>query len=258
MLNSKKLKPIKWNMIIVNSIIFLVVFFSLFAIIRSALTPKLADRICGITYFIITITLLIFWFRTKLVLILPGMLMNLMITIHFFTHIEIVVILINILLLASICYMLYVHYKHISIYRKILELSAHTITDTKNGYTPRSYPVGEITFSKGELFGFAEYLKKQLIAVPFVEDSSVVLVLAEDWFGYQYDLHGGYNKVTRIVFNYEGSVTATISRAEYSKYKQALTFDQLCASLGNVFIEFLQHFQQGENNKIHETILKTK
>jgi hypothetical protein len=254
MVNSNKLKPINWIKIIVNSVLALVIFFSFFAIIRAAVTPIMADKISGVIYLVITIILLVSWLRTKLILIIPSMLMNLFIAVHFFTQIRIAIILINVILFLMMCYMLYVHFKYNSIHRKILELAAYTVSDTKNGFTLRSYPVGKTVFSQGELFGFAEYLKKHHIVVPCEETNAMVFILAEDWFGYLYDVHRGYEKVTRIVFRYDGSVTISIAKSDYSKYKETLTFDQLCASLGYLFIEFFEHFKKGDNTKIIDKI----
>jgi len=255
---SSKLKPIKLSMIIINSILFVVIFFSIFAVIRAVLSEPVADKISGMIYIVFAGGLLFFWFRTKSILLLPGMLMNLSVAIHFFFHIRTILIVINVLLLIIMIHLLYVHLKHNSIHRKLLELAASTVTDTKNGYTSRSYPVGKIDFSKGELFGFAEYLKKQLIAVSQQEGNTVVFVLAEDWYAYLLDLRKDDDEVTRIVFNYDGGVSASIAKTDYSKYKEALTFDQLCDSLGNVFMEFLHHFKNGDQGIILERILKNK
>ena len=245
-----KLKPIEWSKITINSILSVVTFFAAFAVIRAVTTETTADRISGIIYTVITAILLISWFRTRAVIILPGMLMNLVIAVYFFTHARTAAILINVILLIIAIYMLYVHLKHHSIYRKILELAAGAVTNAENGFTQRSYPAGKTTYSKGELLGFAEFLKKRLIAVPFFENNAVVFVLAEDWFGYLLNLHQGYEKVTRITFDYDGNVSTFVARSDYSKYKEALTFDQLCASFGRVFTDFLQDFRNGELDKI--------
>jgi len=254
MQNSSKLKPITWSIIIINSIIAIVIFFSIFALVRAVLTENMADKISGVIYLVISIILLISWLKTKTILLIPGMLMNLSIAMHFFFHIRTLTILINVILLLIMCYLLFVHFKHHSIYRNIFELTAKAVNETKNGYTQRSYPVGSFNFSKGELFGFAEYLKKQLIVVHYEESNAIVFVLAEDWFGYLFNLHGGYKNVTRIVFNHDGNVSTSIVKTDYSKYKEALTFNQLCDSLGNLFIEFMQHFQKGDLAKIMEKI----
>ena len=69
-----------------------------------------------------------------------------------------------------------------------------------------------------------------------------------------YEIHGSYSDETRVIFQYDGHVSAHITEKDYKKYQQELTFDQLCASLGNLFIDFLYFFNNGESNKIVEIL----
>ena len=62
---SAKLKPVKWSMIVINSILGVVGFFTLFAIIRAVTTEIVADRISAVMYIIIVVVLLVIWFKTK-------------------------------------------------------------------------------------------------------------------------------------------------------------------------------------------------
>lgn len=41
-----------------------------------------------------------------------------------------------------------------------------------------------------------------------------------------------------------------ISHRDYLNFKEALSFDQLCASLGNLFIEFIETYLRGEGVRI--------
>ncbi len=63
-------------------------------------------------------------------------------------------------------------------------------------------------------------------------------------------VHGTYLDDTRINFAFGGNVSANISEKDYKKYKNELTFDQLCHSMGNLFIEFFDYFKSGESSKI--------
>ena len=247
---SAKLKPVKWSMILINSILFVVGFFTLFAIMRAVTTEIVADRISAVMYIIIVVVLLLGWFKTKSILLLPGILMNLMIAVYFFTGARTTAITINVVLLIIAAYMIYAQLKHHSRIRKLFELAAGTIVEAKDGYTERAYPVGTADYSKGELMGFAAYLKKNYIAAPIQESTGLVLILADEWFGYLLDLHKNYDHSTKIIFGYDGNVSTFISKSDYTKYKQALTFDQLCASLGGVFMEFMQQYKSGELDKI--------
>lgn len=67
-------------------------------------------------------------------------------------------------------------------------------------------------------------------------------------------MHGHYSDDTRIVFQFDGSVSAIISERDYKKYREEWSFDQLCASIGNLFIEFLELFKNGEGERILERI----
>lgn len=245
-------------MIVINSILFVGGFFTVFAIVRAAATEETADQICGILYTLITCVLLVSWFRTKAVVILPGLLMNLTVAVYFYTHARVLAIVVNLILLLIGGYILTHHLRHHSIYRKLLELAAGTVDSTLDGYTQRSYPAGKADFSKGELLGFAGFLKKHLIAVPVIGNESIVFLLPEDWFGYLLDIKKDDDKVTRITCGYNGNVSVSIARNDYEKFKQTLTFDQLCDSLGNLFKDFLDQYKAGESGRILDSINSLK
>ena len=55
---------------------------------------------------------------------------------------------------------------------------------------------------------------------------------------------------TWIAFDYDGNVTVNIAQSDYLNYQEDLSFDQLCTSLGNVFIDFLDLFSNGKGVRI--------
>ncbi len=135
-------------------------------------------------------------------------------------------------------------------YREILELAASPVDESANGYTPRAFPVGKTEYTKEELMGFTKFLIKHVIAYPFVEDKRAVLVVPENMFAYMLLLKRRYQKDTHVTFDFEGNVSVTIAKKDYQRYKEEFTFDQLCASLGNLFIEFLKLYRQGKSKDI--------
>ena len=254
MKQTSKLKPINLGRsIVIGSIVF-VVFFSVFAIIRTVMAERTADVISGVMYLGVTTVCLIGWIKSKQVHIIPILLMNLTLALNFFFDLKILSITINVSLLIISIYMFFTFFKHTARYRKILELAAKPIEDVQNGFTERPFPAGKVEYSKGEIHGFAEFLKSQLIAVPYQEPNGIILTIPEDWIGRLYEIHGSYLDETRIIFQYDGQVSAHITEKDYKKYQQELTFDQLCASLGNLFIDFLKYFNNGEGNKIMELL----
>jgi hypothetical protein len=135
-------------------------------------------------------------------------------------------------------------------YREILELAASPVDESADGYTPRAFPVGKAQYTKEELIGFTKFLIKHVIAYPFVEENRVVLVVPENMFAYMLLLKRSYQKDTYVTFDFEGNVSVTIAKKDYQRYKEEFTFDQLCASLGNLFIEFLELYRKSQSSEI--------
>jgi hypothetical protein len=144
--------------------------------------------------------------------------------------------------------------------REILELAAMNINETNNGFTERPKPLGKIDAGPGDIAGFCNYLKSHLIAVSFVESSQTVIVPI--MMGNEYKLPLGlssdYSKYTRIIIDNENNVSAVISKKDYLKYKEALSFDLLSESLGKLFIIFFEYYQRGEEVRIMHEISKLK
>jgi len=65
-------------------------------------------------------------------------------------------------------------------------------------------------------------------------------------FGRLLGLSGDYRDATWVNFDNEGEVSVHISQRDYLEYREPLAFDQLCASLGQVFIDFFELYQKGE------------
>jgi len=141
-------------------------------------------------------------------------------------------------------------------YKKILELAAKPVDDTANGFTQRPYPAGEATYTREEIIGFAKYLNKRLISISYIEKNRVVLVIAGNELKYLWTYRPCYQKDTYVSFDFSGNISAQIANSDYTKYKDELTFDKLCESLGDLFKTFLDFYQKGERDKIVDLIEK--
>jgi len=135
--------------------------------------------------------------------------------------------------------------------REILELAAKPVNGTANGFTNRPYVSGRAEFSRSEMKAFSKFLMKHLIALPYYEENRTVILL-EYSFKHILYLRSDCSGLTHIIFNDDGHVLVNISREYYLKYKKELTFDQLCDSLGHLFIEFLETFKKGKGERIIE------
>jgi len=134
----------------------------------------------------------------------------------------------------------------------VFELSARQVNDTINGFTERPRPAGQVNYTKSELFGFAEFMKRNLIAIPYIENGSIVLVPVKMGEEYPFILNmaGDYRYYSWISFDFEGNVSASISKKDYLGFTEELSFDQLCDSMGKLFIEFLEYYKRNEKERI--------
>jgi hypothetical protein len=138
--------------------------------------------------------------------------------------------------------------------RIFLELAAEPINDTKDGFTNRPYPIGKIDYSKEQIIGFAKYLNYNLISTSIIGNEKIILVLSNSLFQYIPGIKPNLENVTYISFDYVGNMAVQISQNDYKKYKDQLTFDQLCSSLGNLFVEFLNNYKTNNKKAIMELI----
>jgi len=136
--------------------------------------------------------------------------------------------------------------------REILELAAAPVEETGNGFTNRPMPGGKTSFNKKQILEFAEFASRKLIAVPYIGDKKVVFVpvMMGREFAYILGLKKDYMDSTWVSFDFDGNVSVNISHRDYMEYQEALSFDQLCASLADLFIDFIETYQRGEGMRI--------
>lgn len=136
--------------------------------------------------------------------------------------------------------------------REIFELAAENLEPAGNGYTSRPLPVGKVEYSARQLHDFASFSARHLIALPYISSQNITLVPVKmgDEYGRLLGLSGDYREASWINFDLNGEVSVHISQKDYLDYRDPLAFDQLCASLGQVFIDFLDLFVKGEGVRI--------
>ncbi|MEN8171365.1 MAG: hypothetical protein ABFS03_00645 [Chloroflexota bacterium] len=136
--------------------------------------------------------------------------------------------------------------------REVLELAAVPVEETGNGYTPRPLPSGKVEFSKQQIMEFSDFARRNLIAVSYLGKDKIIFVpvMMGREFGFMMGLKNDYTDETWVSFGFDGDVTVNISHRDYLEYKEALSFDQLCASLGNLFVDFIETYHRGEGVRI--------
>ncbi len=145
----------------------------------------------------------------------------------------------------------FIWYRYLRIF---LEWAAKSVYDTNDGYTGRPYPAGKASYSKKEIVEFAKYMDKNLKATSYIKDDRVILVFSNGMFQYIPFLKPNLQKVTYVSFDYEGNSSVYISKKDYRKYKEELTFDQLCQSFSDIVLKFFHYFRKGECENIIEML----
>ena len=133
--------------------------------------------------------------------------------------------------------------------REILELAAMPVNDTQNGFSERPLSLGKIEPNDFHIKTFAEFMQKNLIALPYFEEEKVVFSLCSSYVK-QIGLERGFVDESWVSFDKSGNVAVLITKNDYLKYKDVFSFDQLCASLGQLFIEFFELHKNGNAVRI--------
>ena len=136
--------------------------------------------------------------------------------------------------------------------REVLEMAAGPVEETGSGYTARPLPAGKTEFTQRQIIQFARFAMQHLIAVPYIGKDKVIFVpvMAGREFPFIMGLKNDYTDETWVSFDFSGDVSVNISHRDYLSYNDELSFNQLCESMGNLFIEFMEMFQRGEGIRI--------
>lgn len=131
-------------------------------------------------------------------------------------------------------------------------MAAANIEESTESYTPRPRPIMRLDYTKSELREFADFLSRKLICLSFREESRYVFmpVKTGEEVPLLYKPSIDYDGRSWIAFDFDGKVSVNIARRDYLFYKDDLAFDQLCDSLGKLFLEFFELFRQGNEIRI--------
>lgn len=131
--------------------------------------------------------------------------------------------------------------------RRLFRLASERIYETSDGYTERPFVAGRIQCTRDELLGFARYMHAKYIARPFYYDDSVHFAFSMNT---SLVVIGEASEVSHVVIDHSGSIKVKISERDYSDYKKRLNFDQLCSSMANLFVRFMDYYSKGLESRI--------
>ena len=131
-----------------------------------------------------------------------------------------------------------------------MELAALPVKESADGFTPRPFPAGEVNFNSDDIRGFTKFIMKHTIAFPYREDKRIIYVLSNRLIKHMLFLKRDYADESYVSFDFKGNVSVNITKADYENYREELTFDKLCRSLGDLFKEFLLLYKEGKPDMI--------
>jgi hypothetical protein len=131
--------------------------------------------------------------------------------------------------------------------RRLFRLASERIFETGDGYTGRHYMAGQIKSGKDELLGFVRFFHGNYITRPFYYENYVSLAFSMNTSLMVIDMPSA---VSHIILEYNGNIKVKISEQDYRDYKERLSFDQLCTSMADVFVRFLDYYQKGLESRI--------
>ncbi len=135
-------------------------------------------------------------------------------------------------------------------FRDILELAARPVEGADDGFTGRPYPAGAADYTKEQILLFARFLLKHMIAFPYVERDRVILVVPENMLPRLLGLKRSYRDSTFVSFGFDGRLSVQIAKNDYERYREELTFDELCRSFATLFGEFIELHRSGRGKLI--------
>lgn len=133
--------------------------------------------------------------------------------------------------------------------REMLELAAQPVEDKTNGLTQRPLQAGHVDASPEELREYADFIRRNLIAIPVLETTRIIFIINIPMSNLL-KFSKNYEGRSWVAFAFDGTVTVNILQEDYFMYRDLLAFDQLCQSLGDLFIDFFNQYHRGEESRI--------
>lgn len=160
----------------------------------------------------------------------------------------------SLLLMVSIIFLVFVLFTRQAKWRgrDLMELAAQPVNEISEGYTQRPHPVCRCEYSRSEILDFSQFARRKLIAMTYIEPERIVFVPVKmgSEFAYLFSRDRDYSGDTWIAFGNDGQVNVNISERDYIEFRDDLDFDQLCRSLADVFIDFLNMHRKGQESRI--------
>lgn len=139
--------------------------------------------------------------------------------------------------------------------RRLFKLAVSIIVDVSEGYTNRPLSYGKLDYTQDELFGFINYIKSNYIGTVITRDSINYITFS---LGTSTLVGLNPDKYSYVSFDNTGKVAVNIFEYDYNQYKQKYSFDQLCNTMGEVMVRFLDYYIDGHESRIKTDLKSVK
>jgi len=131
--------------------------------------------------------------------------------------------------------------------RRLFNLAAEHVHDAFNGFTDRPYSACKTEYTRDEIRGFARFMGGEKIVKSSIQKNVVILAFS---MGISPLKEPDLLQISYVSFDFKSNISVHISEYDYKRFKEELTFDHLCASLGDVFMRFLEYYKKGLESRI--------
>lgn len=139
--------------------------------------------------------------------------------------------------------------------RRLLNLASNMINDTSGGFTSRPYSGGKISLSESDLKGFIIFMEGKYVVKSFVKEDVYFLGFS---MGESPLVVDDPLEISHVRIDGDRNLSVSISSFDYSRYRKTLNFDQLCQSMSGVFLQFIEYYKEGREDRIMNELKAAK
>ncbi|PLX33187.1 MAG: hypothetical protein C0600_00980 [Ignavibacteria bacterium] len=118
-----------------------------------------------------------------------------------------------------------------------------------DGDTGKPCHVRRDSYTSQELQSFAHFAERSRMAVPEWREDTLILYLPGAHTLYR-DAPERRHSYSYVRFNSSGEIQAHVSKEDFRRRRDALSFQALCCGVGNIIFDFLQQHREGEQDLV--------
>lgn len=131
--------------------------------------------------------------------------------------------------------------------RRFFKLASGLISDTSGGFTSRPYSGGGIDIRDSDLNGFVNFIEGKYIAKAYKKENVYYLGFS---MGISPLVVDNPLEISHVRIDQNRKLSVSISDFDYRQYRESLNFDQLCQSMSEVFLRFIEYYKEGKEARI--------